>query len=648
MQTRNLPALDTRYWIAILFASLVGTTSGDVLSHTLKMGLAVALPPLAGLFALVLFIERRSSRAGMVHYWVAVVITAAAATNLGDSLIQGGKLGLGRSTALVTAAFALYFAVFRARGMFATRETLPSTNSHYWMLFLLAGMLGTTLGDFIAGGLKVGPGLASFALAAALGLIWRVNGRAARSSDARYWTAIIVTQTAATTIGDLLAQEDGLHLGFGPAAVVVALLLLLVLRYRGDRAVDLSRYPRVSALWGMAQNDLAVWLRSPTAIAAALLPALGMGVLVAMLTVSVGQQPVALVVEGQGKHAARMARIIKGDEDAYLLEQMSAAEAERAFGQQRVAAMIVVPENFDWAAYRSKAVVDLYLNNINIDIADDLRRSVSRSVAEFDAPQLGLLGELHGPSVGVLLPNPYRVAVAEHDLRQTEVSFLQYQVIPIIVLIVISVGMLGTALLTARDFERGTAKLLVLSPAGRAALILGRLLGGGVITVVLVAPLVLLGFMTHSIPFCEEGQGLPQWVIILLSGACGWILPPVGWTHAAALVALLAAVTVTTVGLGTLLGVALRDLRLVTMTALNGSAYLFFLGGGFTTVAFLPYWVQAASRFVPTKYAIEGLRQALFYPDLRGFGHDLSVLIGCAVLSTVLASAVLARTWRRA
>jgi ABC-2 type transport system permease protein len=404
----------------------------------------------------------------------------------------------------------------------------------------------------------------------------------------------------------------------------------------------------IRAAWGMARNDLAVWLRSPAAITAALLPALGMGVLVAMLTVSVGRQPVALVVEGQGRHAARMARIIQGDEDAYLLQQMSAAEAERAFGDQRVAAIIVIPENFGWEASRSNAVVDLYLNNINIDIADDLRRSVSRSVAEFDAPQLGLLGELHGPSVGVLLPNPYRVAVAEHDLRETSISFLQYQVIPIIVLIVISIGMLGTALLTARDFERGTAKLLIVSPAGRAALVLGRLWGGSMITAVLVAPLVLLGFLTHLIPYCAEETGLPQWVVILLSGPCGFILPRVAWTHALALVALLAAVTLTTVGLGTLLGVALRDLRLVTMTALNASAYLFFLGGGFTTVAFLPHWLQVASRFVPTSYAIEGLRQALFYPDLRGLGHDLLVLTGCAVVSIALASGLLARTWRRA
>jgi ABC-2 type transport system permease protein len=133
----------------------------------------------------------------------------------------------------------------------------------------------------------------------------------------------------------------------------------------------------------------------------------------------------------------------------------------------------------------------------------------------------------------------------------------------------------------------------------------------------------------------------------LLSGPCGWMLSVPSWTHGLALIALLLAVTLTTVGLGTLLGIAIRDERLVTMAGLNAAVYLFFLGGGFTTVAFLPAWIQTASRFVPTSYAIEGLRQALFYPDLAGLGRDLLVLAGCAALSVSLASVMLARAWRK-
>ncbi len=389
----------------------------------------------------------------------------------------------------------------------------------------------------------------------------------------------------------------------------------------------------IRAIWGMARNDLAVWMRSPAAIAAALLPAVGMGMLVAMLTVSVGQQPVALVVQIPDRFAERMARIIMADTDAYQMEQMTAAEAESALGDQRVAAIIVIPGNFDDGVARGTAAVDLYLNNIDIDIADDLRRAVTRSVAEFDAPQLGLMGELHGPSKGILMPNPYRVAIAEYDLRETDVSFLQYQVIPIVLLIVISVGMLGTALLTARDFERRTAKMMVVSPAGRLPLVLGRLLGGTLITGALVGPIVGLGFLTQFIPYCHEESGTPLWVTLVLSGLCGWRLPVPPLTHALALTALLSAVTLATVGLGTLLGVAIRDARLVTMAGLNVAAYLFFLGGGFTTVAFLPDWIQMVSHFVPTSYAINGLRQALFYPDLVGFGRDLLVLTLCAAVS---------------
>jgi ABC-type multidrug transport system permease subunit len=395
----------------------------------------------------------------------------------------------------------------------------------------------------------------------------------------------------------------------------------------------------------MARNDLAVWRRSPAAIAAALLPALGMGVLVAVLTNSVGQQPAALVVQGKGRLAARMARILRADADAYLLNEMTAADAERAIGEQRVAAIIVIPTNFDETAPFGAASVDLYLNNVDIDLADDFRRSVTRSAAEFDAPQLGLLGELHGPSIGVLLPNPYRVAVALHDLRETDVSFLRYQAIPIIVLIVISIGLLGTALLTARDFDRGTAKMMILSPAGRLPLVLGRLLGGTLITFALVTPLVALGFLTRYIPYCAKDSGAAPWLTVLFSGPCAWMLSVPSWTHALATGALLVAVTLTAVGLGTLLGIAIRDERLVTMVGLNGAVYLFFLGGGFTTVAFLPDWIQTASRFVPTSYAIAGLRQALFYPDLVGFGRDLAVLSGCAVVSTLVASVMLARAW---
>ena len=398
----------------------------------------------------------------------------------------------------------------------------------------------------------------------------------------------------------------------------------------------------------MARNDVAIWLRSPAAMAAALLPALGMAALVAVLTSSVGRQPVGLVVGESTPAAARMASILEGDSDAYLLQPMSPEAAERAMGDERIAAIVVIPRGFGASLAKARAEVDLYLNNVDIDLADDIRRSVTRSVTEVDAPQLGLLGELHGPSEGVVLPNPYGVAIAEHDLRPSNVSFLQYQVIPILVLIVISIGLLGTALLTSGDFDRGRAKLLMLSPIRPGWLVAGRILGGAAVTFVLVAPLIALGFLTRRIPYCAEESEAPAWLKVLLSAPCAWRLPVPSLGHAAALAALLVVLTMMTVGLGLLVGVTLRDARLVTMTALNAASCSFFLGGGFTTVAFLPPWIQRVSRLVPTSYAIEALRQALFYPDLLGFGRDMAVLSVTAVASAALGALALSRAWKRA
>lgn len=372
------------------------------------------------------------------------------------------------------------------------------------------------------------------------------------------------------------------------------------------------------ALWAIARLDLAVWLRSRWAVAAALLPPLGMAVLVGLLTVSVGQQPVGLVVEGRGPLADRLAHLLRADEEAFLLSVVDRPTAERALRDQQVAAVIVVPADFDRRAAAGDARVVLELNNVDIDVSDDLRRSVARSVAELDAPQLGLLGELHGPSEGILLPSPYRVAVAERDLRQTNVSFLEYQLVPILIMVVVSVGTMSGATMAARDRERGTARLLRLAPRAPALVVGGKLLGATLASGAVLAPL-------------------------LIAGAAAGALRPPAW-HWPVLLALLAVVALMTSGLGLLVGIAVRRPRVVAMLSLNLAIVLFFLGGGFTTVAFMPEWLQALSRLVPTSYAIEALRQTLFYPDLRGVGADLLVLGAFAAVAAGLGAVAQGRS----
>lgn len=417
------------------------------------------------------------------------------------------------------------------------------------------------------------------------------------------------------------------------------------------------------AIGALARLDLRLWLKSPAAIASALLPPLGMALLLAVLALSVGEQPVALVVEAHGPYALRMEKLLRADDEAYLLKITDAPTAERLLRTQEVAAIITIPADFDRKAVNHDAILHLKLNNIDIDFADDIRRSVERSAGQFDAPSLGhheapgaipdkegaarAEGEKHegageakagkeagpedheedennnAPYVFDVAPdvNPYHIVVEEHDLRVTHVDFLHYQLIPVLVLLVLNIGMTGTALLCAGDGERGTARLLVLAPVSAWALVVGRMLGGLIASVVVLIPTVGLGV------------------------AAGIIAPPAN--HWAPLLALFLVIALCAAGLGAALGTILRGSRNVAMASSILATYLFLMGGGFTTIAFLPPWLRHISALDPMRYAIDGLREALFYPTLTGFPTDLAVLTGTAIVTVLLGAAMVIRSWRR-
>jgi ABC-2 type transport system permease protein len=373
------------------------------------------------------------------------------------------------------------------------------------------------------------------------------------------------------------------------------------------------------AIWALARLDLRLWRRSPWAVASALIPPLGMGVLLAMLTLSVGKQPVALVVDGRGPMAAEMAHIIQADTEAYALTLADEQSATQMLHDQEAAAVIVIPPGFDEEVAGRHATLDVTLNNVDVDFSDDIRRTVARSVAEFDAPQLGIQGELGGPSKGILIPNPYRLAVAENDLRTTQVDFLRFQVLPALVLLVLSVGLMGTALLGARDVERRTARHLVLAPLPPLGLVAGRFLGGLLVSLIVLGPVLVLAVVT------------------------GIVSPPPD--HWPALAALFGCTALCAAGIGAALGAWFRRSRTVAMMSSILATYLFFLGGGFTTIAFLPSWLRDISDFVPIRYAIDGMRQSLFYPDLHGVTTDLAVLAATAAAAVTLGAVMVRRSW---
>lgn len=242
MQPRNVPAMGARYWAALLLASVLGANMGDFVSHVLHLGHANGLPPLALIFALVLFAESRLALGGEGYYWVAIVTLRTAATNLGDLATHDFKLDY---PWVIAALAALLVVVLAGEGRITKRPAgpagLPVTGGFYWAAMLVAGTLGTVAGDFVADDLGLGVAMGSLVLWGPLAVAFGLRSVPALLGKPTYWLAVVAVRTAGTTMGDFLAGKDGLGLGLKVSTPCMALILVLLLAvWREQRSLRVA------------------------------------------------------------------------------------------------------------------------------------------------------------------------------------------------------------------------------------------------------------------------------------------------------------------------------------------------------------------------------------------------------------------------
>src|ERR1700732_4946915 len=114
MQVENLPSITPRYWTAILVASMCGANTGDFLSHNLHLGHTRGLPPLAALFLIIFWAERRARTATEAYYWLAIIVLRTAATDLADLGTHDLKLGYGAIESGLTVLLIFFLLVDRS------------------------------------------------------------------------------------------------------------------------------------------------------------------------------------------------------------------------------------------------------------------------------------------------------------------------------------------------------------------------------------------------------------------------------------------------------------------------------------------------------------------------------------------------------
>ena len=136
----------------------------------------------------------------------------------------------------------------------AFESKLPKITAAFWVMKIAATTLGETAGDLLSMTMKLGYALSSIILVSAFLASLTTQLLARRHHPFLYWTVILTTSTAGTTMSDYMDRSLGLGYARG-SALLVTLLLCIFAFWRwqfGSLSVEHVRTRKVELLYWIA------------------------------------------------------------------------------------------------------------------------------------------------------------------------------------------------------------------------------------------------------------------------------------------------------------------------------------------------------------------------------------------------------------
>jgi uncharacterized membrane-anchored protein len=93
---------------------------------------------------------------------------------------------------------------------------------------LIAGTLGTVMGDYFSHNLHLGDGIGAVVLSVVLAGFFLVGARGLIWSLPFYWATVVMVRAAGTCVGDFLASRSMLGLALSTVVTGVAFVALLL------------------------------------------------------------------------------------------------------------------------------------------------------------------------------------------------------------------------------------------------------------------------------------------------------------------------------------------------------------------------------------------------------------------------------------
>lgn len=356
-------------------------------------------------------------------------------------------------------------------------------------------------------------------------------------------------------------------------------------------------------IWACAKKDMLSAVSDLRYTSVTLYLPLNFLIFFSLFAISGGEAPTAVVLQDNGPYAQQLYTAM-ANAHSFQIRKVNVDEANRLMQDGKIVAIVTIPADFDTQVAQNAPVkIHVDIDNLNTDFTHDIRRAIPLSITSFYAKAF---------------PDLVTIAPAEHDLYPQDTDYIAYLTIPVFVIGLMLTGLLQSGTTTAREWEYMTIKELLLSPAARWAIMVGKMLGALVVSMI--------------------SAGIVLAVLVLLVRV--W---PVNWGEVIGFTLL---TLVIFLALGALLGTVLRQRQAFAGLAFGASIPLFFVSGAFGPISFSPPIVQVFAQIFPVYYSIVLQQHAFHGFDLNTYGVGTNVLILCvyAVVLIVLASFALRRS----
>ncbi|MSO96996.1 MAG: hypothetical protein EXR11_02090 [Rhodospirillaceae bacterium] len=230
----KLPQITFYFWVMKICATTLGETAGDLLSMTMDVGYAASSLILIGCFLVSLVAQLRAKGFHPFMYWTVILTTSTAGTTMSDYMDRTLELGYMNGSIILVCLLAAVLLTWRlvAGSMNVETITTLKVECFYWTAILVSNTLGTALGDFLADDSGLGFAGGALLIAGLLAVVLAAHNFTSLSKVLLFWAAFVLTRPFGATMGDVLSKpldKGGLDFGtIGSSAVLAVILIIFV------------------------------------------------------------------------------------------------------------------------------------------------------------------------------------------------------------------------------------------------------------------------------------------------------------------------------------------------------------------------------------------------------------------------------------